>query len=285
MVKRCAIYVYWDAEGVLKSFARHFLLELSKVCQDIMVVINGNLDDESVEFLVGIGCRFIKRANIGYDFGAYRAGLLHIGWEKLQYYDEVVLCNSSFYGPFYPLNSIFEAIDGSIDFWGITAWIGEPWATHIQSYFYVFRRQIINSDEFRRYWNGMLLPKDRAEAIEKCETRLTEHFAMHGFTWTTLLPNNTGGDVSILCARDLLDQKLPFLKRKYFEETSISKAEKIDVLNLLSSCYDLNRIYEDGFYKCCLNNRGNNKFSLKHRIKKFLPTWVIRYYRMLKHIV
>ena len=125
---------------------------------------------------------------------------------------ELVLCNSSFYGPFYSLNSVFDAMDENVDFWGITAWRGEPWPDHIQSYFYVFRKKLFHSEVFRRYWDELNWPQNRTEAIERCETLLTKKFASQGFVWSTLIPNYTFGDVSILHAKESLNRHMPLLK-------------------------------------------------------------------------
>ena len=89
MTTRLGIYVYWDAEGILKGFAREFLIQLCKICQDVLVVVNGDLEEESCEFIVSIGCKYIRRSNKGYDFGAYQAGLQYVGWNQLQSYDGV----------------------------------------------------------------------------------------------------------------------------------------------------------------------------------------------------
>ncbi len=284
MARRFAIYVYWDADGVLKAFARHFLSHLRQSCQDVLVVINGDLDDESCNFISAVDCQYIRRANIGYDFGAYQFALQYMGWHRLQRYDEIILCNSSFYGPFYPLHVMFDAIDESVDFWGITAWMGDPWPDHIQSYFYVFRRRISHSEEFRRYWDELQWPKDRAEAIAKCETQLTKVFALQGFRWTTFIPSYVSGDITIVHARESLNRKMPVLKRKYFDEVSINKLEKIQVLALLKDCYDINLIFEDCFYKYSSITDRIKKESLRQRVKKRLPSWVLTFYQLLKQV-
>ena len=115
--------------------------------------------------------------------------------DELKDYDELILFNDSFYGPFYPFQDIFDemAKRSNADFWGLTIH-GKTEATtavfpdgyireHIQSYFLVVRSRMLHSKEFITYWETSETSTDFQETITWHEVLFTETFFEKGFTY------------------------------------------------------------------------------------------------------
>ena len=271
MSSRCAIVAVWDSEGKLRPYMEHYLLALTEICSKVVVVVNGKCEEEMRSQVEKLGAECLIRNNEGYDFGAYQYGVMYLGFDSLKKYDQLIICNSSCYGPITSLNSVFDCMNRKqIDFWGITQWVGSSWPTHIQSYFLVFERQIIQSDSFKNYWEKMLLVENRLEAIVCLESRLTGYFASQGFTWDTYIPKECYWPSYPDCSMNddvilqVLAKGLPFLKRKLVVELSsqlqkytklISQLEKLgystSLLDITPSVY-------------------NGRSSLIRKIKKIL---------------
>ena len=260
-MKLITVYVYYDSEGVLREFAKDTIKNLVNFCKDVVVVVNGSLIDDDAEIIRRIGANLICRENEGYDFSAYKAGIESIPVAKMSELDELILCNSSIYGPIFSLNELFQEMRSrSVDFWGITQWCNQaPWPNHIQSYFVVFEKKILSSADFLTYWNELPMMKSWGEAIKYGETQLTPFFSNKGYSWDTYIkesvylnrhfsPLHTYPD-------DLVCQRVPFIKRKCFSdketyENQLSLSfgnqakDTIKVVNEKSS-YDTNLIFKD----------------------------------------
>lgn len=101
-MNRLALYVFWEKDGIVRDYVTYYLNALKEVAQDIIVIVNGKLSAEGRKKLEELGADILVRENEGLDFAAWKAALEDIGWDKLSLYDELILCNSSCYGPVYP---------------------------------------------------------------------------------------------------------------------------------------------------------------------------------------
>lgn len=167
--KRIAIYVIYDKDGVLDSFRKYYLTELSKVVDYILAVVCGTLTPESRDELEKIANEIYVRENKGLLAGAWVDGIGHIGWDTLNQYDELFMLNDSFFGPLYPLNDMMDAMEKSdADFYGamrnfedknITNFFGHrPSHGYIRGsicYFYVIKSRLLHSSEFKSYWSKL----------------------------------------------------------------------------------------------------------------------------------
>ena len=274
----CAIVVIWDEAGSLPSYMKLYVEKLLEACSKVIVVFNGNCSDNAqrqIQELGGGRAECLSRVNTGYDFAAYQYGLKHVGLDKLIFYDQIILCNSSCYGPVFSLNDIFNSMSKkNVDFWGITQWVGPSWPTHIQSYFYVFNRSILTSKQFRAYWENLLPVKTRFEAIVCLESRLTRYFESCGFKWSCYLPKERYYPYSSDCTMDadsffeILKQGMPFIKRKLvFQLSETGKVlELYDFLRLHG--YPIEVITEDLSANKVCSSYHQNSSSIKKKSRK-----------------
>jgi lipopolysaccharide biosynthesis protein len=170
-IKRCAIFAHFDKNDTVDDYVFYYLKNLSKVSSDIIFVSTSNLSIGTIERLKGICTNVIIRKNIGYDFMSWRMGIKSI--PDLDFYDDLIICNDSVYGPFSCLESIFDTMDQKkCHFWGLTE--SHAIAYHLQSYFVVFRKEILFSNQFREFWASVDQLDIKKQIIEEYEIGLTQ---------------------------------------------------------------------------------------------------------------
>ncbi len=241
-MKRAAIYVYHDKSGVMADYAVYFLEELRKVADKIIVIVNGKLQNGEVEKINIPDVQVYERENEGYDFWAYKEGLIKAC--VLFDYEELILCNCSCYGPVFPFKEMFDTMEkrSELDFWGITKHketdknvikfnSNTKIKEHIQSYFMVFRKKMFLSKHFRQYFKDLKKVKTKKEAIAYFEVPFTEYFNNLGYV----------SDVYVDCRFDIDNphQYLPDVLIKEFRCPLIKKT-------VFGTRYDLAQRYSLG---------------------------------------
>ncbi len=153
-----------------------------------------------------------------YDFGSYRRGLEIARSEGLldaSVADELVVINDSNYGPVYPFSESFDKMASrECDFWGYTGYnaFGN---IHISSYFFDFRRKVIDSGLLDDFLSGVSGKVERDKVIMKFEFRLTKFLEGVGFSWDTLVPMGFEKGAPTKYPLSLLRKfRMPLLKAK-----------------------------------------------------------------------
>ena len=117
-MKRLLCYAHFDEGGEVKDFVRHALDAMESVCSTLIFVSNSPIPDADRVLLEKSCQHVIAKENVGYDFHMWQLGL---ELEDFTEYDEVVLMNSSIYGPILPIGDVFREMEPRrCDFWGIT---------------------------------------------------------------------------------------------------------------------------------------------------------------------
>ncbi|WP_026760389.1 rhamnan synthesis F family protein [Selenomonas ruminantium] len=194
-MKRLAILVLFDPEGIVDDYVIYLLNETKKIAAKILVVSNGMLSAVGRDKIREIQVDYIERENEGFDMEAWKVGLLSYK-EKMDEYDELILMNDSFYGPIYPWEEVFSKMeaDRTIDFWGLTVhgktddvlglcpygYIPE----HLQTYFLVIRAKMLHARVFKEYWENKNTAKSFEEAVLQHEVCFTKYFSDMGFKWS-----------------------------------------------------------------------------------------------------
>ncbi|KAB7790330.1 rhamnan synthesis F family protein [Bifidobacterium leontopitheci] len=262
-MRRLGIYCFYDRNGHAASFIDTFLKGLTPYLADLVVVVNGKLDQESRELFERYTNHIIVRDNTGLDAAAYREAMLHIGWKTLESYDEVICLNDTILGPVYPFSEMFAVMDAKpVDFWGITAYPeetvnNEHIPTHLQAYWHAYRRSLVSSQQFQQYWQDLPSFKSYAAVTRKHEMTFTPHFANLGFTWASYIDYEkyrTRSTYPLLyMPTDLVrDDRCPVFKRRsffleyqyYFDQTAGQPG--LDLYEYLRdhTDYDVNLIWD-----------------------------------------
>lgn len=183
-MRRLALFAHYDAQAQVKPYIVYYLERLREVCDDVSFVSNSPLAEHEVAKARPICSRVHLRDNVGYDFAMWSEALRAIDLES---WDEVVLTNSSVFGPIYPLGPIFRKMsDVSCDFWGMTD--SEEIAWHLQSYFLVFRRPVLASAAFRDFWQSVLPYRDKHQVVRSYEVGLSTFLREQGFRPAAFVP-------------------------------------------------------------------------------------------------
>ena len=226
--RRCAIYCLYDRYGHAASYVEYFLAELRKSVTELIIVVNGSLNDDSRQQLERYADAIMVRENTGLDAAAYRQGMLTIGWERLMTFDEIICLNDTVLGPVYPFEEMFAEMDSrDVDFWGITAYPaeqsynGERIPTHLQAYWHAYRRSLIVSPAFRQYWEDMPVYEDYAEVTRKHEMTFTRRFAEQGFVWSSYVDyrkyrSKSAYPLLYIPVQLIRDEHCPVFKRRSF---------------------------------------------------------------------
>lgn len=176
-MKRLCVFAHFDKDNIVDEYVLFYLRDIRKVADRIVFVSTSSLASETISTLKNICDAVIIRKNEGYDFASWQTALKS---EKLKDFDELILCNDSVYGPLFPLEQVFSEMKGkNCDFWGLTS--NYDIAYHVQSYFLVFRKTILVSGVFQKFWDSMEIQRSKAKVIKLCEIGLSQTLLKAGF--------------------------------------------------------------------------------------------------------
>lgn len=233
--KRAAVYVFHDKDQIVDGYVPVFLKELKRFTAHLLVVVNGDVNEEGKASLEAVADEVMIRPNEGYDITGYKKGIEHIGWKALEGYDELLLVNSTLYGPLYPFDEMFETMSGrDVDLWGITkhhkvdfdvfqtckyGYVPE----HIQSSFLAIRQPMLSGEFFRKRWEELPEIHSYAEAIGFFEVIFTKESIEAGFKTdvycdTTDLEGYTRYPLLMMSDELIIRRKCPVMKQKSFSQ-------------------------------------------------------------------
>ena len=159
-----------------------YLKHLKENNYSICIIITSRLDQSMLDRLKSICDEIIIRENIGYDFGSYKYGILrHL--KKLNQFDNILIANDSVIGPFYNLEPIFSEMNNKkCDFWGISHTISSPNENccHVNSFFVVFKKNVITSEVFKNFWINYKSTSSRIKTINTGEKMLSKILIKYG---------------------------------------------------------------------------------------------------------
>lgn len=266
-MKRLAIYVHYDQDGRVYDFEKYFLEQLSPYCEKIIVVANGEIQRLALSHITNL--EIVKRANVGFDFGAWQEVILQ-NTDLLKDYDELLLTNNSIYGPIYPFDELFNTMEKEdCDFWGINRHPandcliikGDPNTRcheHIQSYWLAFKAKLLHSEDFIHYWKTLPKIDSFKKAIGYGEVALTNHFEKLGYSSKCFVDYEKYKSLTLMnpcffSYEQVIYDRVPVVKRKYFydyADQAIALNIELKAKELLEelkkkNIYNLYFIYED----------------------------------------
>lgn len=242
---RIGVFVFFDYEGIVDDYVEKLLFSMQEVLSKLYIVVNGKLTNDSKKVLEKYANYILFRENAGYDAGAYKNIILdYFSVNDWNTFDEIVLFNNTFYGPFFSMGNLFEVFssDKDTDFWGLSRWIGgestllheKNLPAHIQAYFIVIKRNILQSNFWLDFWKKMNYPNSYTDAIRDFEVRFTTYFSDRGFRYKTWLEEQ-GGAVLLETGKVVYDAypyelisnyRFPILKHKVVNFFNFSQVNK-----------------------------------------------------------
>ena len=152
-MKKMVIFSFYDKDGIVDDYIKFLLNELKIIAQRIIIVVNGNITEIGWDIFSRYTKEIIIRANRGFDAGAYAYVFNHyLLNEEWNDWDNIILCNDTFFGPFISFQEIFQEMENKkCDIWGLNGYFNVIFP-HIQSYFLVFKKKIIINKNLFKYF-------------------------------------------------------------------------------------------------------------------------------------
>ncbi len=266
-MNRLCIYVIYDKQNMVDRYIAYVLKALKSCVSHLVVVCNMPEISYGREYISTYADDVFFRENKGFDAGGYKDALCDfIGWDTVLQYDELVLMNDSFFGPFVPMKEIFDNMqEKKVDFWGLSkhkekVLRNEEIPEHIQSFFLVVRTKLLHDSSFQQFWEAMPYYNRFIDVIRNFEYKFTPHFANNGFNYTCLAdmkPNDTENKENTFIQYELLPYELlkqrnfPILKKKPMERRDILDKHTQENLPLVLDYidkftdYDVSMIWEN----------------------------------------
>jgi lipopolysaccharide biosynthesis protein len=183
-MKRVALYAHFDPRDEVKRYVLHALRCLREECDEVHFRSTSALPPGELAKVTPFCQSAALRDNAGLDFAMWRHALDQRGLDGV---DELVLMNSSVYGPMRSLRDSFSAMaDRDVDVWGMTESMQH--VRHLQSYFLVFRKAALEHPAFLAFWRGVLAYRDKAQVIRAYELGLTTWLTEQGLRVGALVP-------------------------------------------------------------------------------------------------
>ncbi len=254
-MKRMGVFIFYDEAGIVDKYIEVLLSSMQGILDRLTVIVNGSVRDEGYNKLKKYAQDIFVRENVGFDAGGYKdAFIKFIPQDNLKKWDEIVLFNDTFYGPFYPWNNIFDKMEKEkIDFWGLSRHNGGELegriiSQHIQSFFLVCRKTMFLSDSWTEFWNGLRYPKDLQEAILNFEVRFSSFFFERQFigkAWSDRyrIEIPYGKNPYTVYIFELIKEiRFPIIKNKAVCLARFVQMKKVFEYIAANTCYDINLI-------------------------------------------
>ncbi len=260
--KRIGIFCFYDKEGIVDKYVEYLLIELKKVIDELYIVVNGNVKDMGRILFRKYACKVYVRENKGFDAGAYKDVIINlIGVPKIKEFDELVLCNDTFFGPFIGFDTIFKRMEQQdADFWGLK-YVNDSFFSHLQSYFLVFGEKILKENILFRYFNEKINAHtdDIADVYATFERGLFYKLRKEGYSYASYA-NSINCDDYRSGNYSIKIEGLPLLKKKVFDRKYYINDNVVQAIEIIKNCYDIELIKETlqrKYVNVALENKKN----------------------------
>ncbi len=228
--QRILLFAHYNWRAELSDHVLYTLQRIRPLVDTLVVISNTPLCERHHAPLQDLTDLLLVRENEGFDFGAWKAGLEAIGWDAVRQADSLTLMNDSCFGPLFELEPLYRRMaDQGVDFWGLTnhrvSWNRIRWRirripSHLQSYFLVFHRPVLQSPVFSAFWRNVGSHDDIWDVIIRYEVTLTRTLRRAGFSCApaidTLQAKDGHANWSHYHPDWLIERKAPFIKVKSF---------------------------------------------------------------------
>ena len=165
-MRRALLYSLTPSQGRLSDYVPHCLTALRQRFDHIAVTLNGRLDAAATTVLNACIDRLLPDNDAAGIEDAYRAGFQAFGWDNLAAFDEITVMSCDLFGPIFPVDEMFTAMDAQtdLDIWGLAesaphALLDAP--TFLAQGMITFRKRLLQSPDFQTYWSAGTRIKSR----------------------------------------------------------------------------------------------------------------------------
>jgi glycosyltransferase involved in cell wall biosynthesis len=207
------IFSHYDKDKLIDPYVVEYLDRLSKVSDIVFVSTSCAFSDKVLSTIKNIVNYVIVKENMGYDFGAWRTGIMHCQ-DRIEHIDNLIICNDSIYGPmsdeFNPVDILRER---KLDAMAVTDSFEIQY--HLQSYFIAVNKSVLNSQKFKDFWLDMKIFEDKTTLILHHELGFTRMLLALGAKIGAIAPAAAIGYVNnshMLWEKCLFDFDSNFIK-------------------------------------------------------------------------
>lgn len=224
--KRLALFASFSTDGKIHDYVIFYLKGLLEVVDNIIFIADNPILEDELKKIGNLVCYCQAERHNEYDFGSYKRGYEYAKQKGLlENIDDLIFCNDSCVGPIYPFKESFENVKPiKCDFGGFTA--SDIHDFHIQSYFMVFRKNIIESNLLEKFFSYVKTQPSFESVVFYYETKLTPYLEFFGFesyalfkNYGILYKNKEKG--SVLHPYNFIKKyRMPLIKRKALNQSS-----------------------------------------------------------------
>jgi lipopolysaccharide biosynthesis protein len=225
-------FVSYSSLPLIKPHVKHHIEHLLGAGIQVVLIINvDQMDGAGVDALdlqgLSVSGVFL-RENLGFDFGAW-SHLYSLLKDNLNV-DRLFLINDSMIGPL--SKELFDQLLGKLnssdaDFLGLIA--NTKPVFHLQSFFLVFKRKILEDQAFAYYFSCLWNFPEKSMVIDFYETKLTQLLVRLGYSVEAMYdlpsPSIEKSDAVIHRIDELYEVGFPYLKT-----SMVSKFEGLRIL-------------------------------------------------------
>lgn len=267
VMKRLCLYLTYDKQNIVDRYIGYMLMELRSCVDTIVVICNEKEISRGQDILEAYADKIFLRENIGLDVGGFKDALCNLlGWTEVLKYDALILINDSFFGPFSPMKDIFETMDKTqADFWGLckhAEWVSAEkiyYPEHIQSFFIAIQKDMLHSEEFRKYWEEMPYYFSYDEVVMRHERIFTEYFSKLGYKYACYADveannseykRNNFNQYFVLAYEMIKKRRFPFFKKQQLAYATMevyTQENRMQAINYIDkeTDYDVDLIWEN----------------------------------------
>jgi hypothetical protein len=225
---KVALFMHFDRRGGVRPQLLDYMRELAGNGRDVVFVSNASkIRPEAMAALQGLCACIIVRRNVGYDFGAWRDALDHLGLPRAET-EEIICANDSVFGPLLPLGDTLRRLDyGKADVWGLT----ENWQVryHLQSFFLAFGPKAIRAEAFRKFWRSVRPVPLKFYVVKEYEVGITQAMIKGGLSCAALWSYEA---LIKLVNREAMDRVFGSDDSESSKADPIQKKRKLQVLRI-----------------------------------------------------
>lgn len=228
MTRRIALLAGYDPDGRLHDHVVHLVGCLS-VFSEVHCLFDNAIAATERQKLDGLATVHGGYRHGRYDFGSWADMIAALGWATIEQFDELILVNDSCYGPLFDLEPICDAMTSSTcDYWGMTS--SREISFHLQSYFLVFKKSVIDNADFRKFWSEVVAENFYNDIVKKYEVGLSTTLIRNGLSHESYIDSRLNENLTTFPITTIKDKNLPFIKIKVFRSPYLSSRERISLL-------------------------------------------------------
>ncbi len=220
---RAVVIAHWDPDNTIDVYVEYLCKHFKDLGFKVVISSANPIENTLVaRRWQNYADAIVYRTCDGYDFTSWKAALAC--FPSLYQCEELTLTNDSFFGPIGSFAPVYERMEKiSCDFWGLT--YSQDEAPHIQSFFMVFHKNVLQDAAFSNFIAAVPLDSSRKKAIA-FELSLGIYFTMHGFQGATYAQAVQHilrkYNLATYCYDKLIDYGVPVLKRETLRRNSLA---------------------------------------------------------------